>query len=168
MTIIVRLPPIPAHTPAEDMQHLTHCIRALFGIRSEGASRMPLGGGLFDVVITGGGDSGRAAVAVMDDIQLGMCGPVIEDPDDDWLYWLVPPGTTARWEPHPHGVCIGSPHMLTMPTLSHSEPPGPFWLRPCKSDRLVPPRQLRALLDQFQLQPTPHEAISALLGLPVA
>ena len=25
------------------------------------------------------------------------CGPVIEDPESGWFYWLVPPGSCARW-----------------------------------------------------------------------
>lgn len=169
MSAVFSLPTFPApFTPAPDMQDLARVIRALFDVRNDFASRTPLGGTLFDVVITGGGSAGRAAVAAMDTIQLGTCGPVIEDPDAGWLYWLVPPGTIGTWEPHNHGVCLGSPHRLTMPTLNQSHPPGPYWLRPCKSDRLVPPRPLRAVLGLAQPLPTPHEGLSALLSASAA
>lgn len=154
----------PARQPAVDMQDLAARVRALFSIREEQDSRMPLGGAMFDVVVTGGGYLGRAAVAHMDEVQLGTCGPVIEDPDGGWLYWLVPPGTASSWEHHSYGVCIGSPHTLTMPVLSRNAPPGPYWLRPCASDRLIPPVPLRALLNRLCLQPAPHEGLRAQLG----
>lgn len=119
---------------------------------------------MFDVVVTGGGAEARAAIAVMDEIQNG-CGPVIEDPERGWLYWLVPPGSSGKWEDHSHGVCIGAPHTITLPSLNRTAPPSPYWLRPSASDRLVPLQPLRKLLTQFQPQPTPHAAIGALLGL---
>jgi hypothetical protein len=123
-------------------------------------TRIRLGGGLFDVVVTGGGPQGRAVATVMDEIQNG-CGPVIEDPDSGWLYWLVPPGSSSTWEPHGHAVCIGAPHTITLPALPHTEPPGPYWLRPSASDRLVPVRPLRDALNQFRPEPTPHTGLEA-------
>lgn len=146
----------------DDMQDLAARIRAYLDIADQREVRMPLGGSLFDVVISG--RASDAMVAAMDEIQLGTAGPVIADPDNGWLYWLVPPGTTARWDPHPYGVCLGAPYVLTLPPLAHNAPPGPYWLRPCASDRLVPPGPLRGLLERFVPTPTPHESISAALG----
>ncbi|MGW2353766.1 hypothetical protein [Actinacidiphila glaucinigra] len=147
----------------DDMGDLADRIRAYVDLAEQREVRMPLGGSLFDVVITGNRDA-AALVAAMDEIQLGVSGPVIADPDRGWLSWLVPPGTTARWEPHTYGVCVGAPHILTLPPLARDVPPGPYWLRPCVSDRLVPPVPLRGLLDRFRPVPTPHESIAALLG----
>ncbi|MET9879792.1 hypothetical protein ABZZ36_35045 [Actinacidiphila glaucinigra] len=152
--------------PRDDMQDLAARIRAYLDMGDQRAVRMPLGGGLFDVVISGSGTHSAAMVAAMDEVQLGACGPVIADPDRGWLYWLVPPGTTARWEPHTYGVCVGAPHILTLPPLARDVPPGPYWLRPCVSDRLVPPNPLRDLLERFRPMPTPHESIAAALGFP--
>ncbi|MFB7403362.1 hypothetical protein ACFCZR_24615 [Streptomyces rubiginosohelvolus] len=162
---VFTLPQMPAaQQPAEDMKELAARVRALFSIRTNETSRMPLGGTMFDVVVTAGGYLGRVAVVHMDEIQLGTCGPVIEDPDGEWLYWLVPPGTASSWDHHPYGVCVGSPHTLSMPVLGQSGPPGPYWLRPCASDRLVPPGPLRALLYRMRLEPAPHEGLQAHLG----
>ncbi|MET9879759.1 hypothetical protein ABZZ36_34865 [Actinacidiphila glaucinigra] len=147
----------------EDMGDLAARNRAYVDLAEQREVRMPLGGTLFDVVITGNGDA-AALVAAMDEIQLGVSGPVIADPDRGWLYWLVSPGTTARREPHTYGVCVGAPHILTLPPLARDVPPGPYWLRPCVSDRLVPPVPLRGILDRFRPVPIPHESIAALLG----
>ncbi|MDX2705634.1 hypothetical protein PV350_22640 [Streptomyces sp. PA03-6a] len=147
-----------------DMGDLAERIRAYIDLAEQREVRMPLGGTLFDVVITGSGDA-DAMVAAMDEIQVGACGPIIADPDRGWLYWLVPPGTTARWEPHSFGVCVGAPHILTLPPLARDVPPGPYWLRPRVSDRLVPPVPLRSLLERIRPLPTPHESIAALLGI---
>ncbi|MFJ5220151.1 hypothetical protein ACIP98_36365 [Streptomyces sp. NPDC088354] len=159
MTMLTEAP-----TPPRDGMHdLADRIRAYLVVTGQRTVRMPLGGGLFDVVISGGGNP-DAMAAAMDEIQLGTCGPTIADPDTGWLYWLVPPGTTSRWEPHPYGVCLGAPHVLTLPPLTRKEPPGPYWLRRCVSDRLVPPGPLRDLLGRFTPNSTPHEAIAAVLG----
>ncbi|MFJ7063385.1 hypothetical protein ACIQVA_38000 [Streptomyces microflavus] len=154
----------PPQAPACDMKDLAARVRALFCVREHQSSRVPLGGRLFDVVVTGGGRPGRAAVARMDEIQHGSCGPVIEDRSAGWLYWLVPPGTASTWDYHAFGLCIGSPHTLTLPALDRGEPPGPYWLRPCVSDRLVPPQQLRALLCQIGSLPASHGAVQAHLS----
>lgn len=167
MTSVPQVQPAPPDDPRDDMQDLTRRIRAFLDVTDQREARMPLGGKLFDVVISGGGNTTTAMVTAMDEIQLGTCGPVIADPDHGWLYWLVPPRTTAHWEPHPYGVCIGAPHILALPALDHVEPPGPFWLRPCQSDRLVPSARLRRLLRRFRPTPAPHEAMAALLGFPV-
>ncbi|MFC9007844.1 hypothetical protein [Streptomyces microflavus] len=166
----------PPQAPACDMKDLAARVRALFCVREHQSSRdkvlgvdgmstaVPLGGRLFDVVVTGEGRPGRAAVARMDEIQHSSCGPVIEDRSAGWLYWLVPPGTASTWGYHAFGLCIGSPHTLTLPALTHSEPPGPYWLRPCISDRLVPPQQLRPLLYQAGPLPASPSAVQAHLS----
>ena len=150
--------------PAEDMKDLADLIRTLLHVDARQDTRIRLGGNLFDVVITGSGLQARAAVALMDSIQ-GGCGPVIEDPESGWFYWLVPPGSSSQWASHPHGVCIGAPHTITLPSLNRTEPPGPYWLRPSASDRLVPIGPLREALAQLRPEPTPHAALAARLGV---
>ncbi|MGX1268068.1 hypothetical protein [Streptomyces phaeoluteigriseus] len=153
-----------AHQPAADMADLAEVIRTLLAVEVRRDTRVRLGGNLFDVVITGSGFEARAAVALMDEIQVG-CGPVIEDPESGWFYWLVPPGSAARWEPHLHAVCLGSPHTITLPSLNRTVPPGPYWFRPSASDRLVPTVPLRDALARFRPEPTPHAALAAQLGV---
>ncbi|MFD7057165.1 hypothetical protein ACFWBS_54540 [Streptomyces mirabilis] len=152
----------PAHPVAKDMADLAELIRTLRDVESMQDTRIRLGGNLFDVVITGGGAEGRAVATMMDEVQ-GGCGPVIAGPEGGWLYWLVPPGSSSEWERHTHAVCIGAPHTITLPALKHSEPPGPYWLRPSASDRLVPTRALRGFLAQFRPEPTPHASLAAYL-----
>ncbi|HBF84940.1 MAG TPA: hypothetical protein DD420_34940 [Streptomyces sp.] len=154
----------PARQPAADMADLAEMIRTLLGVEARRDTRVRLGGNLFDVVITGSGLPAHTAVAEMD-VQQGGCGPVIEDPGPGWLYWLVPPGSAERWEPHEHAVCLGAPHTITLPSLSRSAPPGPYWLRPSASDRLVPTGPLRQAVAQYRPEPTPHSAIAGLLGI---
>ncbi|MEU0744748.1 hypothetical protein [Streptomyces sp. NPDC006134] len=122
------------------------------------------GGNLSDVVITSAGLQVRRAVAVMDQAQ-GGCGPVAEDPENGWLYWLVPPGSADRWAPRSHAVCLGAPHMITLPSLNRTAPPGPYWCRPSASDRLVPLGPLRKAPEQFRPEPAPHAALAARLGV---
>jgi hypothetical protein len=153
----------PTRQPAEDMHELARLIRTLLDVDQGRGTRVRLGGRLYDVVVSGGGAEGRAVARMLDEIQDG-CGPVIEDPGSGWLYWLVPPGSCTRWEPHGRGVCLGGPHTLTLPPLSQTAPPGPYWLRPLSRDRLVPTRALRDLLAQFGPEPTPHAALAAQLG----
>ncbi|MFJ8589501.1 hypothetical protein ACIRD2_33250 [Streptomyces sp. NPDC093595] len=150
--------------PAADMADLAQVIRTLLGVEAGRDTRVRLGGNLFDVVITGAGPQAQHAIAVMDQVQNG-CGPVIEDPESGWLYWLVPPGSCGRWAPHSHAVCLGAPHTITLPALNRYVPPGPFWVRPSASDRLVPTGPLRDALSRFRPEPTPHAALSELLGL---
>lgn len=169
--------PPPLATPghrvvAEGMEDLTMRLRAWLGLENQRPTRMPLGGAMFDVVITAAGDESRAAVAAMDRVQVNGCGPVIEDSArDGWMesgltYWLVPPGSAQRWDFHPHAVCLGAPHTLTLPVLSRVAPPGPYWLRPCVSDRLVPAAPLRDLLSRFQPPAVPRALIDAVAGRP--
>ncbi|MER5756905.1 hypothetical protein [Streptomyces sp. NPDC002088] len=142
---------------------LAEVIRALLAVEALRDSRVRLGGNLFDVVITSSGLQARSAVAVMDSIQ-GGCGPVIEDPENGWLYWLVPPGSSSRWAPHTHAVCLGAPHTIILPSLHRTAPPGPYWLRPSASDRLVPTGPLWEALAQLRPEPTPHAALAVQLG----
>lgn len=165
------LPPLGHRVVAEDMQDLTMRLRAWLGLENQQPTRLPLGGNLFDAVITAAGRESRAVVAAMDHVQVNGCGPVIEDPArDGWMgtglmYWLVPPGSAQRWEePHPHGICLGAPRTITLPPLARVAPPGPYWLRPCASDRLVPVEPLRKLLAQHRPAPVPRALIDAVAG----
>lgn len=149
----------------EDMADLAARVRALLELDTGRGTRVPLGGDLFDVVITGGGAEGHAVAVLMDGIQRG-CGPVIDDPGTGWLYWLVPPGSAEAWEPHGHAVCVGDPHTITLPALSRLTSPGPHWLRPCASDRLVPTKPLRRAVDRCRPVSAPQSALSLHLGSP--
>ncbi|MFE4576599.1 hypothetical protein [Streptomyces chartreusis] len=152
--------------PTDDMADLAAVIRTLLAVEARRDTRARLGGNLFDVVITSSGLQARGAVALMDEIQNG-CGPVIEDPENEWFYWLVPPGSSARWEPHTHAACLGAPHTITLPSLNRTVPPGPYWFRPSTSDRLVPTAPLREALAQSRPEPTPHAALAAQLGIAI-
>ncbi|MGW1966636.1 hypothetical protein ACWCPD_41010 [Streptomyces sp. NPDC001935] len=140
-------------------------VRNLMDLQHGRPFSLPLGGRFFDIVVTAAGPDAYAVVDLMDIAQhapgqrLDACGPVIEDPERDWLIWLVPPGTHAVWEPHRYGTCLGAPYELALPPLSQTEPPGPYWLRPCRGDRLVPPWPLADFLGRFQPGPIPHEEL---------
>ncbi|MFF2779490.1 hypothetical protein ACFVU3_31910 [Streptomyces sp. NPDC058052] len=155
---------VQAQAPATDLADLSRVLRAFHGVHRGESTRVPLGGGLFDVVITSAGAQARRAVERMDLVQSG-CGPVVEDPGAGWLYWLVPPGAASRWEPHSHAVCVGAPYMITLPTPGQGEQPGPFWLRPQARDRLVPVKPLREALTRFLPEPTPHADLDARFGI---
>ncbi|MEV5762709.1 hypothetical protein AB0L61_38825 [Streptomyces tendae] len=153
-----------AREPAADMADLAEVVRALFAVEARHDARVRLGGRLFDVVITSSGPEAYAAVAWMDEVQ-GGCGPVIEDHDANWLYWLVPPGSAGQWVPHSHAVCLSAPHTITVPSLNRTMPPGPYWHRPSASDRLVPAGPLREVLARLRPEPAPHAALAARLGI---
>ncbi|WP_406834876.1 hypothetical protein ACICHK_00375 [Streptomyces sp. AHU1] len=150
---------------APDMRDLAARVRNLMNLQRGRPLRLPLGGRFFDIVVTASGPEAYAVVDLMDQVQHvpgwrpDACGPVIEDPERDWLIWLVPPGTRESWEPHRYGACLGSPYELALPPLLQTEPPGPYWLRPCRGDRLVPPLPLADFLNRFQPGPTPHEEL---------
>lgn len=153
--------------PAADMADLAEVLRTLLGIEANQNTRVRLGGNVFDVVVTSSGVQARAAVAYMDEVQ-GGCGPVVEDTSDGLFYWFVPPGTTSRWEPHAHAVCLGAPFRITMPSLHTTTPPstpGPYWFRPSASDRLVPVAPLRDALARFRPEPSPHATLAESLGI---
>ncbi|MFJ5877388.1 hypothetical protein ACIQD1_22050 [Streptomyces sp. NPDC093088] len=154
----------PVRRPAADMGDLAALVRSFVGIVHGRPTRERLGGGLFDVVITAAGGRARAAVAAMDEAQ-GGCGGVIEDPEAGWMYWLVPPGSASKWQPHPYAVCLSAPYRITLPPLNRTAPPGPYWYRPSARDRLVPAGPLRAALAQHRPEPAPHEPLAAQLGL---
>ncbi|MCG8971769.1 hypothetical protein JRC61_40445 [Streptomyces sp. CL12-4] len=153
-----------AREPAADMADLAEVIRTLMAVEARRDTRVRLGGNLFDAVITSSGPEAYAVVALMDALQ-GGCGPVIEDPENECLYWLVPPGAAGQWAPHSHAVCLGAPHTITLPSLNRTMPPGPYWHRPSASDRLVPTGPLREALAQLRPEPTPHAALEARLGI---
>ncbi|MEV8344572.1 hypothetical protein [Streptomyces niveus] len=153
-----------ARQPAADMADLAEVIRTLLAVEARRDTRIRLGGNLFDVVITSSGLQARSAVALMDEIQ-GGCGPVIEDPENGWFYWLVPPASSARWVRHTHAVCLGAPHTITLPSLNRTAPPRPYWFRPSASDRLVPVGPLWEALAQVRPEPAPHAALAAQLGI---
>jgi hypothetical protein len=150
---------------APDMGDLAVRVRSLMALQHHQVLRLPLGGRFFDIIVTASGPEAYAAVAVLDEIQhsgderADACGPVIEDPQRSWLVWLVPPGTSEQWVPHRYALSLGRPHHIALPPMAQTEPPGPYWLRPCRGDRLVPPTALRQLLDQFQPGPVPHETL---------
>ncbi|MEU7322697.1 hypothetical protein ABZ682_19395 [Streptomyces griseoviridis] len=148
--------------PAADMADLAEVMRALLGVASSEDTPVRLGGNLFDVVITSAGIRGRAVIALMDEIP-GGCGPVVEDPEAGWLYWLVPPGSAIHWAPHGHAVCLTTPFKIRLPSLTRHSPPGPYWARPSASDRLVPVGPLRTALAQLRPEPAPHAPLYAQL-----
>ncbi|MET7649877.1 hypothetical protein [Streptomyces sp. NPDC005486] len=159
--------------PAADMGTLAERIRSLMDLAAGRPMSLPLGGRYFDAVITANGHAAYGVVRLMDDVQRGpgdppdACGPVIEDPQRGWLIWLVPPGTSSHWAraPHRFAICLGVPHKLALPPLDNAEPPGPYWLRRCRSDRLVPAEPLRNYLSQFEPDPVPHETVlGSMLG----
>ncbi|MGW4955430.1 hypothetical protein [Streptomyces parvulus] len=155
-----------AREPAADMADLAAVVRSLLAVEARRDAHVRLGGGLFDIVITSSDARARFVVDLMDEIQ-GGCGPVIEDPGNSWLYWLVPPGSADLWAPHAHSVCVGAPHTITLPSLDRTEPPGPFWHRPMASDRLVPMRPLHQALRQIRPEPTPPASLTGLLNFPL-
>jgi hypothetical protein len=147
------------------MGDLAARVRSLMALQHQRVLQLPLGGRFFDVVVTASGPQAYAAIKAMDGIQGNgneqpdACGPVIEDPQRSWLIWFVPPGTSEQWEPHRYASCLGRPHHVALPVMTAAEPPGPYWLRPCRGDRLVPPKALRNLLDHYQPGPAPHETL---------
>ncbi|MEW2305368.1 hypothetical protein AB0958_36365 [Streptomyces sp. NPDC006655] len=156
---------VAASQVATDMGDLAHRVRSLMALQNGHVAQLPLGGRFFDIVITANGPDAYGAVRELDSIQhsgnerADACGPVIEDTRRGWYIWLVPPGTSDTWTPNRYAVCLGRPYSLSLPAMTAAEPPGPYWLRPCRGDRLVPPTALRDLLDQFRPGPVPHETL---------
>ncbi|MBL1109421.1 hypothetical protein JK361_33395 [Streptomyces sp. 5-8] len=152
---------------ASDMGDLAARVRSLMSLQQQTVLQLPLGGGFFDAVVTAGGPQAYAAVAVLDEVQRtsaeqpDACGPVIHDPVRDLYVWLVPPGTSEQWSAHRYSLCLGRPHHIALPATTDTEPPGPYWLRSFRGDRLVPPTALRQQLDQFKPGPPPHETLLA-------
>ncbi|WP_432190287.1 hypothetical protein [Streptomyces sp. Tue6028] len=150
---------------APDMRDLAARVRNLMALQQGRVLQLPLGGRFFDIVVTAAGPEAYAVVDLMDEVQHSggerpdACGPVIEDPERNWLIWLVPPGTQQVWAPHRYGICLGQPYELALPPITQTEPPGPYWYRPCRGDRLVPPGPLCDLLSRFQPGPIPHEEL---------
>ncbi|MER5599905.1 hypothetical protein [Streptomyces sp. NPDC002265] len=158
---------ITADDVAPDMGDLAARVRSLMDLQQGRVLRLPLGGRFFDIVVTASCPEAYAVVRLLDQVQhtsdgqIDACGPVIENPARQWLIWLVPPGTSETWAPHRYAMCLGRPHQLALPPMTQTEAPGPYWLRQCRGDRLVPPTPLRDFLDRFQPGPAPHEEILA-------
>lgn len=111
-------------------------IHALLRLTDGESVRLPLGGHLFDVVVTAA--SAWRLITTLDNLP-GGCGPVIHDPTDGgWLYWITPAGTASTWKQHPHAVCLGAGTHLTVPPPTRVEPPGPYWIRPFTDDYVNP------------------------------
>ncbi|MFG3044846.1 hypothetical protein ACGFZR_07940 [Streptomyces sp. NPDC048241] len=148
---------------ALDMGSLADRIRQVAALTAGRQVCLPLGGRFFDVVVTASGPEASAVIATLDDLQRtdadapDACGPVIEAPEEGRLYWLVPPGTGAQWQPHAYASCFGRPHQIVLPPMAQMEPPGIYWRRRCRADRLVPVGPLRNLLDRFRPTPVPHD-----------
>ncbi|MFF8387765.1 hypothetical protein ACF053_29565 [Streptomyces kanasensis] len=120
---------------------------------SEGGT-MRLGVGAFDLVVTAASVDALFAVQVMSRIQPGGCGPVIDA--EDWLCWLVPPGTIRHWMDHPFGLCLSGPVEFAVPPQARREGPGRFWLRP-PVRHFTDPSLLRRVLWRYQPAPSPHD-----------
>ncbi|GAB2966709.1 hypothetical protein GCM10023080_031060 [Streptomyces pseudoechinosporeus] len=116
-------------------------------------------------MITANGPDACSVVNVLDEVQredggpVDACGPVFEDPARSLFVWLVAPGTSDRWQPHRYAACLGRPRQIVLPPLDKTRPPGGYWLRPFRSDRIVPPASLRELLDHFRPGPVPHDRL---------
>lgn len=135
---------VPPCDPAVDAADLAAAVRRLLHQESSGEVELRLGPQTFEVVVTPRGRRSDRALALMDTWQTGGCGPVVDDPGRPYRYWLVPPGTAARWE-NGFGRCVARGRVV-MPPLDRSRPPGPFWVRPWDRHRLVGGGLLRPAL----------------------
>ncbi|MBB4893583.1 hypothetical protein FHS39_002614 [Streptomyces olivoverticillatus] len=93
--------------------------------------------------------TGLAALAAMQ--KLGdSAGNVIVDPAARRIYLLVPVGTADTWR-HADTQPLGAGSYLTLPSQSHTAPPGPYWLSPPGPRwRLTNPSTLQAALDALR------------------
>lgn len=135
---------VPPFDPAPDAADLAAAVRRLLHQDASGEVELALGEATFEVVVTARGRRSDQALALMDAWQPEGCGPVVDDPGRPFRYWLVPPGTAARWETG-FGRCVARGRVL-MPPLDRSSPPGPFWVRPWNRHRLVGAGLLRSAL----------------------
>jgi hypothetical protein len=77
---------------------------------------------------------------------LGIDGPVIAERSRPY-YVLVPVGTAAIWDAH-GTECLSVATYLTVPAISRTRPPGPYWLQPPDgSGGLCDPDVLRPLIE---------------------
>lgn len=121
-----------------------------------------LGGETCDVVITSASVDALAAVKRMGRIQ-GATGVPVIVVDGAWLAWLVPPGTTGWWPPHPFALCLGGGAVFDIPARDRRAGPGPYWLRVPRT-HFVHPQHLWRVLMRFQPAPSPQHALPFLLG----
>ncbi|MEC4019701.1 hypothetical protein [Streptomyces sp. H27-D2] len=96
----------------------------------------PAADGPWDVVVTTAGATGLYLVEHMDAVQPGGCGPVIADPDECVLLWLVPPGTSRRWMSG-HGMCFAGSAKSDLPPSERRWPPGHYWVRGFRDGHFV-------------------------------
>lgn len=145
--------------PAADMADLAARVRALIGLDAAQQVQLPLGGSLFDAVITADCDMVRSGVLTMLDSLPGGCGPVLHQPGSagevGWLYWLVPPGTSGEWVQRPQGVCVGEGYTLTVPSPNYPTRDR-YWLRRFEDGRYVPAQVLAARLLSVADSATPQ------------
>lgn len=143
MTLPAEVLAVPPCAPASDTEDLAAAVRRLLHQEASGEVELRLGPLTFELVVTPRGRRSDLALKLMDTWQ-NRCGPVVDDPSRPFRYWLVPPGTAARWDGD-FGRCVDRGRVV-MPPLSRSAPPGPFWVRPWDRNRLVGPSQLRRAL----------------------
>ncbi|MFE0130173.1 hypothetical protein ACFWY6_01025 [Streptomyces sp. NPDC059037] len=150
---------------ATDMADLAELIRALLAADEGKSLEVPIGGNLFDVAVIAAGSAGEAVVAELD-VRQGPhgCGPVMRDPDGPWLYLLVPPGTSRRWQ-HELAPCLGSGRIV-LPPLHRHAPPGRYWVRSRRETHLVGPQMLGQALDRHRPSPVaePGRGLAASLA----
>lgn len=143
MTLPAEVLAVPPSEPASDATELAAAVRRLLHQEASGEVELRLGPRTFEVVVTPRGRRSDQALALMDTWQKG-CGPVVDDPGRPFRYWLVPPGTAARWDAG-FGRCVARGRVV-MPPLDRASPPGPFWVRPWNRHRLVGAGLLRLAL----------------------
>ncbi|MFE2559748.1 hypothetical protein ACFXGT_27720 [Streptomyces sp. NPDC059352] len=150
--------------PDSESVALKQRVLALLAVSEGRETLVPLGGDLFDVVITAAGPAGHRAVAAM--TALKHCGPVLAETAGPWLWWLVPPRTTSTWRHHPYGISVGAPAAIRLPPPHRTAPPaegGTYWLRSLRDGALNDPGPLRDVLGQEQPVPAPHASVALLL-----
>lgn len=140
---------------AELDRRLAQLVRAWIATEGHGPQVLPVGR-WWDVVMTAGGETGNTLLGILDQRQVGGCGPVIADPDADLLMWLVPPGTLGAWT-NPYGLCAATRAATFVPAPTKQRPPGPHWIRPLAGAHLVDPLVLHNAL----LQKRPDLPVSA-------
>lgn len=133
------------------MVELTAAVRLLLAATSAEAMRMELSPRSFAVVLTEMGPRTDSVLRLLDGLQPGGCGPVLDDPDRSFRYWIVP-HRTCQWWTYELGICIGE-GTVALPPFHRREPPGPYWIRPWRRTHLVGPAMLQYALNEAR--PTP-------------
>jgi hypothetical protein len=84
----------------------------------------------------------RPALAALGDES----GAVIRDPYNGDLYWLLPPGAGAEWEPLPDVTTYGTACYVEVPPIGRTGGPGPYWIREPRGRLFTHPATLHAAL----------------------